>query len=147
MSLSFGHDDLKLNHIHNVKPLVALPYYQMVIKSFRFVYYGIAQGSSRNQEPEREHWPRRDILMENWVEEKNTQIQLLAHTFDADSDIIRVVMRYEVRCIMKDGTIEYWDLDEFSIIPYKITSGIVDGMNLSFLMMIKNFCIGHSTQL
>ena len=31
---------------------------------------------------------------------------------------------------MKDRTVEYKDLDEFYIIPYKVADKIVDGMNI-----------------
>ena len=34
MALNFGHDKLEPNHIHNVKPLVALPFYQVMVTNF-----------------------------------------------------------------------------------------------------------------
>lgn len=72
---------------------------------------------------------RQDIIKNGWIKPNNLQIELLAHTFDSDDNITNLTMRYELVCFMKDGTTEYKLLDEFDIMPYKITSGMVDGMN------------------
>ena len=38
MALELGYDDLEPNHIHNIKPMVALPYYQLFTNNFMFKY-------------------------------------------------------------------------------------------------------------
>lgn len=38
-------------------------------------------------------------------------------------------MSYEQMCFMRDGTIEYKLIDEFDLMPYKISSGMIDSMN------------------
>ena len=136
MSLAFGHGDLEPNHIHDIKPLIALLYYQLMVKHYYFTYVGTERGVWRYPEPVKTHWSRRDIITYGFIE-KNTQLQLLTHTFDADTRFLRVIIKYVLKCIMKDGTIEYKELDEFSIIPNKIANKIVDGMNIAILMIIK----------
>ena len=46
MALNFGHNELEENHIHDVKPLTALPYYQVFSTNFLFKY---EQGIDANQ--------------------------------------------------------------------------------------------------
>ena len=59
-------------------------------------------------------------------------IELFAHTFDNDNDITNLTMRYELTCIMIDGTTEHKLIDEFDIMPYKIIPGILDATNNFF---------------
>ena len=84
MSLSFGHNEMERNHIHNVKPLVALPYYQLMVKYYSFAYPGMAKDVWRYPDPIGVHRPRKDVIT-NGFEEGNTKHQLLTHTFDADT--------------------------------------------------------------
>ena len=81
---------------------------------------------------EADYIPRRDMITLGWVEQKNSQLELYAHTFDSDDNITNLTMRYELACFMVDGTTEYKLIDEFDIMPYKISSGMVDGMNHFF---------------
>ena len=61
MALNFGYDEHPPNHIHNIKPLVALPYYQLFTTSFAFFYDTLRTG---NRWPAlgTDGAPRRDIL-------------------------------------------------------------------------------------
>ena len=129
MSLSFGHDDMEINHIHNIKPLVPLPYYQKMVKYYTFAYAGMAKDVWRYPGAIGAHCPRTNIIT-NGFEEGNTKLQLITHTFDADTRLLRIVIKYELRCMMKDGSVEFKDLNEFYIIPYKVADKIVDGMNI-----------------
>ena len=70
MLLSFGHDDLELNHIYNIKPLVALPYYTQIVKEYHYFYRSIDHNVLRGPIPERTYWPRIDIIAQGWIEEK-----------------------------------------------------------------------------
>ena len=63
------------------------------------------------------------------IEPKNSQLELLAHTFDNDAKITELTMQYELICFMRDGTIEHKLIDEFDLMPYKISSGMIDRMN------------------
>ena len=76
-----------------------------------------------------------------FVEEKNTQIELFAHTFDNDDDITNLTMRYELMCFMLDGTVEYKLISEFDMMPFKIVPGIVDGQNHFIFKGQKKFFI------
>ena len=100
MSLSFGHDELEPNHIHNVKPLVALPYNQLMVNNFQFVFSsGINYNVWRKPAVGRSYVPRRDIITNGLI------------------------------CFMRVGTIGYKLIDEFDLMPYKVSSGMIDGMN------------------
>ena len=118
------------NTIHDKKPLVALPYYQLMINTFNFVYeLGIDHNVWRYPGIEMKHETRRDILTDGWIEEKNSQLEFLAHTFDSDSNITTLTMRYELMCLMRDGTMEYKLIDEFDLMPFKITQRLIDHKN------------------
>ena len=69
------------------KPLIALPYYQLDVINHYFAYLGIQYGSWNNPEGVGEYWPRRDVVIRDLVEEKNTQIKLIEHSFDEDSTL------------------------------------------------------------
>ena len=130
MSLAFGHDDLEPNHIHDIKPLIALSYYQLITRNFQFIYKsGINYNVWRYPEVEMSHVPKRDIITDGWIEEKNSQLEFLAHTFDSDSVIGELTMRYDLICLMRDGTTEYKLIDEFDLMPFKITSGMIESIN------------------
>ena len=130
MALNFGYDEHPPNHIHNIKPLVALPYYQIVVSNFLFKYtLGINVNVWREPAKEANYIPRRDIVTLNVVEPKNSQIELFAHTFDSDVNIKSLTMRYELMCFMIDGSTEYKLIDEFDMMPFKIVPGAVDDMN------------------
>ena len=75
------------------------------------------------------------------MEAKNPQLEFLAHTFDNDRDIRELTMRYELVCLMRDVTKEYRLIDEFDLIPFKITTGLVDNMNLFLLNRQKIYYI------
>ena len=115
MSLSFGHNDLELNHIHNVKPLVVLPYYTQIVKEYQFFYRAIAYNSLLGPLDIKEHWPRIDIINNGWMEEKNTVLELVCHTFDVDNfhHLTDFTIQYMLKCSMKDGTIERPIIQEF----------------------------------
>ena len=141
MALNFGHNDLEENHIHDVKPLIALPYYQVFTTNFLFKYTdGINVGVWRYPAKEGSHIPRRDMIVNGWVEEKNSQLELYAHTFDSDDNITNLTMRYELMCFMLDGSVEFKLIEEFDIMPYKITPGVVDSMN-HFIFTNKKYFI------
>ena len=130
MSLSFRHDELEPNHIHNVKPLIVLPYYQLIVNNFQFVYTsGINYNVWRTPAKEKDYVPRRDMITNGWVEPKNSQLELVAHTFDNDANISELTMRYELMCFMRGVTIEHKLIGEFDPMPYKISPGMVDSMN------------------
>ena len=130
MALNFGHDEHPPDHIHNIKPLVALPYYQLFVTNFLFKYTdGINSNIWREPAKEVSYIPRRDIVTLGVVKQKNSVIELFAHTFDSDDKITNLTMRYELMCFMLDGTTEYKLIEEFDIMPFKVTSGLVDGMN------------------
>ena len=140
MSLAFGRDKMEPNHIHNIRPLVALPSYQLMLNNFQFVYTaGINYNVWRTSAKEKDYVPRRDIITNGWIETKNSQLELLAHTFDDDDSITELTMRYELMCFMRDGTVEYKLIDEFDLMPYKISSGMIDGIN-HFLFNRKKLC-------
>ena len=128
MSLNFGHDEHPPNHIHNIKPLVALPYYQVFKFLYMFAYTNPAQGVEKKPDPFRSHSARWDITT-TFAEPNNTQIHLTCHTYDSDTNVTELVNKYELRCLMKDGTIETKLIEEFDLMPYKVTSGKVDDMN------------------
>ena len=83
--------------------------------------------------------PRRDIITNGWIEPNNSQIELFARTFDDDDNITNLTMRYKLVCLMKDVTTEYKLIDEFDMMPYKITSGVIDGMNQFLFNKSDNF--------
>ena len=119
MSLSFGHDDLELNPIHDIKPLVAPPYYTQIVNEYRFFYRDISLNVLRGPIAEKKFWPRVDIIAQDWIEEKNTQLVLLAHTFDEDTHIPTLAIKYELKCIMKDFTVVRPIMKEFDLMPFK----------------------------
>ena len=106
MSLTFGHNDLEPNHIHDIKPLVALPYYQQTVREYELFHTSISYNTLKGPIPIKDHWPRIDIIAKGWIEEKNTQLVLLAHTFDVDNVIRSLKIKYELKCIMIDDSIE-----------------------------------------
>ena len=83
----------------------------------------------RQPDAEAQYTPKRHIITNGWVEAKNSQLELLAHTFDNDDNITELTMRYELMCLMLDGTTEYKLIDELDLMPYKVTSGMIDNMN------------------
>ena len=99
MALNFGHNELEENHIHDVKPLIALPYYALLFNNFQFKYtHGINQGVWLMPAAEATYIPRRDIITNGYIEPKNSQIELFAHTFDDDDNITNLTMRYVLVC-------------------------------------------------
>ena len=128
MALNFGHDEHPPNHIHNIKPLVALPYYQIFKFTYLFSYTNPGHGIVTKPLPYRSHSSRWDISTVA-VEPYNTQLGFTNHTFDSDTNITELVMKYELRCLMRDGTIDIKLIEEFDLMPYKITSGEVNNMN------------------
>ena len=132
MALNFGYDEHPPNHVHNIKPLVALPYYQVLVTNFQLNYnQGITVGDWRWPAKDFDYIPPRYMITLGFTEEKNTQIELFAHTFDNDAhiNIQSLTMRYELMCFMLDGTIEYKLIDEFDMMPFKIVNKIVDDQN------------------
>ena len=130
MSLTFGHDELEPNHVHNIKPLIALPYYQLMIYKFQFIYSaGIDYNVWRQPSAEKSHIPRREVVTNGWVEAKYSELDFFAHTFDNDPDIRELTMRYELVCLMHDGTKEYKLINKFDLMSFKITTGLVDNIN------------------
>ena len=141
MSLTFGHDDLEPNHIHNIKPLVALPYYQLIVKEYAFFYRSISYNTLRGPIPIKDHYPRLDIIAQSWVEEKNTQLVLLAHTFDVDNAIRVLNIKYELKCVMLDNTVDRRVIEEFDLMPFKKNpTGIVHYLN-HFIFKNKKYYI------
>ena len=141
MSLNFGHDELEPNHTHNVKPLVALPFYQLMATNFQFIYTaGINYGVWRMSAKEGSHIPRRDMITNGWVEPKNSQLELYAHTFDSDDNVTQLTMQYELVCFMLGGTIGHKLIDEFDLMSFKVTSGMIDSMN-HFVFVNKRYFI------
>ena len=139
MSLNFGHDEHPPNHVHNIKPLVALPYYQLIAQPFTFHYTdGINLNIWRSPSGYRDYMPTREMYTKvyndfskslvSWIIPKNTQFELYAHTFDDDNKkvIDDLTMRYEFICYMYDGTVEYKLIDEFNIKPWRMCPGIVN---------------------
>ena len=119
MSLAFGHDDMELNHIHNVKPLVALPYYTQIVKEYQFFYRSLSHDTLRGPLDLLTHYPRIDIINNGWMEKKNTQLVLLAHTTDVDDNISSLTIKYELKCTMLDLTIERKLIEEIDLMPFK----------------------------
>ena len=140
--MHFGYDEHPPNHVHNIKPLVALLYYQVMLNNIVFSYTdGIDAGRWRWPAKDFDYIPPRYMITLGYVEEKNTQIELFAHTFDQDNDITSLTMRYELMCFMLDGTIEYKLISEFDMMPFKIVPGIVDGQNHFIFKGQKKFFI------
>ena len=128
--MDFGFNKHPHNHIHTVKPFVALPYYQLYVNPFQFNYTsGINAGSWRWPAKDFDYIPPNYIVTQGWIEPYNLQIELHAHTFDNDYNITNLTMRYELMCFMDDGTIEYKLIDEFDVMPYKTVPGVLDGQN------------------
>ena len=140
MALKFGHDEHPPNHIHNIKPLVALPYYQLFTTNLFKYASPIRVGT--NVWPKRDEGvPSRYIITLGWIEPKNTQFELFAHTFDGDNNITNLTMKYELMCFMLDNTIEYKLIDEFDMMPYKIVPGKLDNENHFIFKGQKKFFI------
>ena len=141
MSLSFGHSDLEANHIHNVKPLVGLPYYTQVVREYQFYYRAISYNTLLGPLDIKEHWPRTDIINNGWMEEKNTQLVLVAHTMDVDDRVDNITIQYKLKCTFLDGTIERPVIEEIDMAQYKINkSGSVDYRN-NFIFKDKKYYI------
>ena len=138
--MNFGYDEHPPNHVHNIKPLVALPSYTISEISFRWVYrYGINLNVWRSPFSEQEYGPKRNVISQvridppgifkSWIQPKNTVVLLHSHIFDNDDNIKNLTMRYELACFMKDGTTEYKLIEEFNVMPYKLIPGVVDLSN------------------
>lgn len=80
------------------------------------------------------------MITNGYWKPKNSQIELYTHTFDDDDNITQFTMWYKLACFMKDGTIDYKLIDEFNLMPFKITSSTIDGMN-HFLFTNKKYFI------
>ena len=130
MSLAFGHNDLELNHIHNVKPLVALPYYTQIVKEYQFYYRSISYNTLRGPLDIKEYYPRTNIINNSWIEEKNTQLVLLAHTFYVDDLLHRLsnlTIKYKLKCTFNDETVERVLIEEVNLMPFsKDKNNIID---------------------
>ena len=138
--MHFGYDEHPPNHVHNIKPLVALPLYTMSIIPVRWIYkHGINLNVWRGPATEHQFASRRNIISQirmpnsnvfaSWIQPKDTILNLHSHIFDNDANITNLTMRYELVCFMKDGSTEYKLIDEFDIMPYKLIPGIVDAAN------------------
>ena len=125
--MDFGFNKHPHNHIHNIKPLVALPSYSAFSFTYLFSYTNPAQGVTKTPDLYRDYSVRWDINTENAVA-NNTRIHLAEHTFDNDSTITELTAKYELRCLMRDDTIETKLIEEFDLMPYKIGS-VIDDMN------------------
>ena len=144
MALNFGHDEHPPNHIHNIKPLVAFPYYQLYVNPFQFNYTaGINLGSWRWPAKDFDYIPPNYIVTQGWIEPFNSQIELHAHTFDADDNIQNLTMHYELMCFMDNSTIEYKLIDESDMMPFKAVSGVLDGQNHFIFKRQKIFFISN----
>ena len=95
MALNFGQDEHPPNHIHNIKPLVALPYYSPFSFTYLFSYSNPAQNVAKTPELYRDYSVRWDINTE-YVEANNTRIHLAEHTFDYDTTIIELTAKLEL---------------------------------------------------
>ena len=138
--MNFGYDEHPPNHIHNIKPLVALPYYHVLMNNFQFNYTDdINSGQWRWPAKDFNYIPPRYMISLGYIEEKNTQLELFAHTFDIN--IQSLTMRYELMCFMLDGSIEYKLIDEFDMMPFKIVNKIVDSQNHFIFLGKKKFFI------
>ena len=69
------------------------------------------------------------MITKGWIDPKNTQLELYAHTFDNDNNIRNLTMRYELECFMLDGSKEHRLIDDFDLMPFKVVPGIVGNMN------------------
>ena len=127
MAMNFGYDEHPPNHIHNIKPLVALPMYNVFPDHYIFTFTNPTKNVKRKADLYREYGTRWDIDM-TVVEPMNTSILLSRHTFDTDTTITELTIKYELRCLMKDGTIEEKLIDEFDLMPFKV-GNIIDDMN------------------
>ena len=127
MALNFGHDEHPPNHIHNIKPLVALPMYNVFPDHYIFSFTNPSQNVKKIPDLYRSHGTRWDIDMTT-VEPMNTSLLLSRHTFDHDTNITELSIKYELRCLMKDGTIEEKLIEEFDLMPFKV-GNIIDDMN------------------
>ena len=104
MALNFGHDEHPPNHIHNIKPLVALPMYRISEQPIRWLYsFGIYAGKWSGPDPELQT-TRRNVITQirvnntfvSWVMPKNFTLVLHSHIFDNDANITNLTMRYEM---------------------------------------------------
>ena len=149
MAMHFGYDEHPPNHVHNIKPLVALPSYTISRVPFRWVYTGgINSNVWRGPAKEHQYAARRNVttqirvdppgIFTSWIQPKNTMLILNSHIFDNDANITNLTMRYELVCFMKDGTTEHKLIEEFNVMPYKLLPGLVDSAN-TFLYDKKYF--------
>ena len=75
------------------------------------------------------------------MEEKNTQLVLVAHTMDLDDNVGNITIQYKLKCTFLDGTIERPLIEEIDLAQYKINkSGSIDNRN-SFIFKDKKYFI------
>ena len=78
------------------------------------------------------------------MEEKNTMIEFVCHTFDVDDSFQHLTdftIQYKLKCTMKDGTIKRPVIEEFNLMPFIIGNDVIIDYRNSFVFKSKKYYI------